>query len=43
MFEPHFLVPEKLWGVFNQDGYCVALFATHKEAREYCDRHNAQG
>lgn len=40
MFKYHYLRPEKLWGVFDANGYCVALFATPEEASSYCTRHN---
>jgi len=42
MYEYHFMVPEQLWGVFDQNGVFVAVFGTAYEAREYCTRHNGE-
>ncbi len=42
MFKYHFLHPEQLWGVFDANGDCVALFGTPDEARDYCTRHNGE-
>ncbi len=43
MFTYHYLQPEKMFGVFDPNGYFVAMFATAAEAADYCARHNSKG